>query len=184
MLTDVYIELHVPDFRKTVKFYSRLGFKTVWRTEDYLVMKRKNSVLNFYGGNPKIYSHSYFGQFRKTTKRGYGVEIIIPVEKLASFYTRVRRFAKIVQPLKLKKWGRRDFRIVDPFGFYVRITERYNWVDKPDAIQRKLIGDYKRRVERLATKNRSVEGESPPFLKSEFEPVRRHLLKLKGSCPA
>jgi lactoylglutathione lyase len=145
MSTDVYIELHVPDFKKTIKFYSRLGFRILWRTEDYLVMKRKRSVLNFYGGSEKIYSHSYFGRFKKTTKRGYGVEIIIPVENVESFYKKAKRFAKIVRPLMLKKWGRRDFRIIDPFGFYLRITERYSWTGKLDAAQRRLINNYKMR---------------------------------------
>ena len=142
MSTDVYIELHVPDFKKTIGFYSRLGFKQLWRTEDYLVMKRKKSVLNFYGGSERIYSHSYFGRFKKSTKRGYGVEIIIPVENIESFYRKTRRFAKIVRPLMLKKWGRRDFRIVDPFGFYLRFTERYDWIGKLSPVQRKLVESY------------------------------------------
>ena len=146
MPTDVYIELHVPDFDKTIRFYTRLGFKQLWRTEDYLVMKRKRSILNFYGGSENIYSHSYFGRFKKTTKRGYGVEIIIPVESIESFYKRAKRFAKIVRPLMLKKWGRRDFRILDPFGYYLRITERYDWVGHLSPAQRKLIKSYKMRV--------------------------------------
>ena len=146
MPTDVYIELHVPDFKKTIKFYSRLGFKQLWRTEDYLVMKRNRSILNFYGGSEKIYSHSYFGQFKKNTKRGYGVEIIIPVDNVESFYKKAKRFAKIVRPLMLKKWGRRDFRIVDPFGFYLRITEPYGWVGKLSPVQRKLVESYNARM--------------------------------------
>jgi uncharacterized glyoxalase superfamily protein PhnB len=89
-----------------------------------------------------VYSHSYFGRFKKTTKCGYGVEIIIPVDRVERFYDSVRKFAKIIQPLQLKKWGRRDFRILDPFGFYLRITERYEWVGKLDARQKKLIDDY------------------------------------------
>src|SRR2546430_10115111 len=147
MLTDVYIELHVPDFKRTVEFYSRLGFKRLWRTEDYLVMKGKRSVLNFYGGSEKVYRHSYFGRFNKNTKRGYGVEIIIPVDGIERVYKRLRKFTKVVQPLELKKWGRRDFRILDPFGFYLRITERYEWVGKLDTKQKKLIQDYKVKLE-------------------------------------
>ena len=154
MLTDVYIELHVPDFRKAIEFYRRLGFKLLWRTEDYLVMKRKRSVLNFYGGSRKVYSHSYFRRFKKTTKCGYGVEIIIPVDRVESIYKGVRKFAKIVQPLQLKKWGRRDFRIVDPFGFYLRITERYEWVGKLDVRQKKLIDDYKMKLKEGALRDR------------------------------
>src|SRR5437899_10560115 len=98
MLTDVYIELHVPDFKRAIEFYSRLGFKLLWRTEDYLVMKRKRSVLNFYGGSQKVYSHSYFGRFKKNTKCGYGDVIIIPVERLERFYIRDRTYVTIVQP--------------------------------------------------------------------------------------
>ena len=154
MLTDVYIELHVPDFRKAIEFYRRLGFKLLWRTEDYLVMKRKRSVLNFYGGSRKVYSHSYFRRFKKTTKCGYGVEIIIPVDRVERIYKGVRKFAKIVQPLQLKKWGRRDFRIVDPFGFYLRITERYEWVGKLDVRQKKLIDDYKMKLKEGALRDR------------------------------
>ena len=156
MLTDVYIELHVPDFKKAIGFYSRLGFKLLWRTEDYLVMTRKRSVLNFYGGSQKVYSHSYFGRFKKTTKCGYGVEIIIPVDRVERFYNRVRKFAKIVQPLQLKKWGRRDFRIVDPFGFYLRITERYEWTGKLDARQKELINDYKVKHKEVDVKAKKI----------------------------
>src|SRR5437879_6680075 len=103
MLTDVYIELHVPDFRKAIEFYSRLGFKLLWRTEDYLVMRRKRSVLNFYGGSQKVYSHSYFGRFKQTTTCGYGVALIMTVDRVELFYRRARQFAKIAQPLQLKK---------------------------------------------------------------------------------
>ncbi len=156
MLTDVYIELHVPDFRRAMEFYSRLGFKLLWRTEDYLVMKRKRSVLNFYGGSQKVYSHSYFGRFKKTTKCGYGVEIIIPVDRVERVYNSVRKFAKIIQPLQLKKWGRRDFRIVDPFGFYLRITERYEWVGRLDSRHKKLIDDYKMKLKDEALWNRRI----------------------------
>lgn len=156
MLTDVYIELHVPDFRRAIDFYSKLGFKLLWRTEDYLVMNRKRSVLNFYGGSEKVYHHSYFGRFDKNTKCGYGVEIIIPVDGVQRFYNRVKKFAKVVQPLELKKWGHRDFRIVDPFGFYLRITERYEWTGKLDAKQKELINDYKVKLKEVSLKAKKI----------------------------
>jgi hypothetical protein len=53
----------------------------------------------------------------------------------------------------LKKWGRRDFRIVDPFGFYLRITERYEWVGELDARQKKLIDEYKTKLKEEALRN-------------------------------
>jgi hypothetical protein len=29
----------------------------------------------------------------------------------------------VVEPLRTRKWGARDFRIADSFGYYIRITE-------------------------------------------------------------
>jgi len=36
-----------------------------------------------------------------------------------------------VEPLQIR-FDRLDFRMVDPFGFYLRFVERYNWVDGKD----------------------------------------------------
>ncbi len=147
MLTDIGLELHVPDFAKVIAFYSELGFKVLWRTEDYLVMKRRKSILSFYGGSRKIYQHSYFGRFKARTGRGYGVEIILPIEGIDRFYRRVRGRVKVVEPLKLRRWGRRDFRIADPFGFYLRLTERYDWVKGLDIRQMELIEAYRTKLQ-------------------------------------
>jgi hypothetical protein len=47
-----------------------LGFAVVWVNDEYLVMKRRDSVLFFYAGDERVYSHPYFGKFPKDTKRG------------------------------------------------------------------------------------------------------------------
>src|SRR2546428_10879751 len=103
MLTDVYIELHVPDFKKAIEFYSRLGFKLLWRTEDYLVMKRKRSVLNFYGGSKKVNFPFFLGGLQKTTKLGERVRGIISDYRMERSCQRAKKFAKTVLPLQLKK---------------------------------------------------------------------------------
>jgi hypothetical protein len=58
--------------------------------------------------------------------------------------------------LELKKWGRRDFRIVDPFGFYLRITERYEWAGKLDARQKELIDNYKMKLKEVDVKAKKI----------------------------
>ena len=55
LTTDVFVELHVPDFEKGKEFYGKLGFGVVWEREKvenkgYLVMRRGASVLNFFCG--------------------------------------------------------------------------------------------------------------------------------------
>eukprot|EP00919_Chromeraceae_sp_WS-2016_P079940 GHVR01189138.1.p1 GENE.GHVR01189138.1~~GHVR01189138.1.p1 ORF type:complete len:151 (+),score=18.13 GHVR01189138.1:36-488(+) len=130
------IELHVPDFKIVLDFYGKLGFKKVWhRSEDnnadYLVMEREGTILNFWPGNDSVYAQSYFKRFSKDTKRGYGVELVIPVDDVKAFHEKVRGFANIINPLVKRPWGLWDFRIEDPFGYYLRITERHD-ITSPD----------------------------------------------------
>ena len=133
-LTDVFIELHVPDFNLAREFYSKLGFEEVWcddSPEGYLVMRRGNSVINFYSGSEAVYNQTYFKRFPKETIRGYGVEIILLSEDIDAYYEEIStKVDSIVEPLKLQPWGRKDFRLIDPFGFYIRIGERYDWISK------------------------------------------------------
>ncbi len=134
------LELHVPDFEKVKEFYRKLGFEVVWERKPegfkgYLVIKRGNNILCFWGGNENILEHEYFSQFPNDSKRGYGVELVMMVEDVDSYYEEVKQFAKVVEELKLKPWGLRDFRIEDPFGFYLRITNHHNILDNRNAVK-------------------------------------------------
>ena len=75
-MSDVFLELHVPNFDVAETFYRKLGFDVVWRhnaPEGYMVMRRGMSILNFYAGTEKVYDQSYFKRFPRDTTRGYGV---------------------------------------------------------------------------------------------------------------
>lgn len=134
--TDTFIELHVPDFQTAINFYKVLGFSIIWISDEYLVMKRKDSVLFFYPGDDRVYAHSYFGKFPKNTKRGYGVEIIIYEKDIKKLYEQIENKVKIVEKLKQKKWGDLDFRIEDPFGYYIRISEPQNILNDKEKIKK------------------------------------------------
>lgn len=132
-LTDVIIELSVPDFTLTKEFYSQLGFNVVWEEpprglNGYLVMRLNQSILCFFCGNSSVSQHPYFRQFPQVTKRGYGVEISVPVASIENYYAKVRsRIPKhIFQPLKQQPWGKQDFRVEDCFGYFLRFNEPWN----------------------------------------------------------
>ncbi len=140
LTSDVIIELHVPDFELTKKFYGDLGFGVVWEKKPegrkgYLVMKSVDgdSILNFYCGNEEVYNQTYFKRFPKETKRGYAVEIILPCNDIKGLYEKIQQKYKnqIVEPL-IKRFNKLDFRMVDPFGFYLRFVERYDWLSGRD----------------------------------------------------
>lgn len=133
------IELHVPDFNTAKKFYGDLGFQIVWEREDkddakkYLVMKRQKSILNFYCGTNKVYDHTYFKKFPKTTPCGYAVELIIPITNIDTYYQKIcRSYQKHIVKKLSQEHSHSDFRMVDPFGFYIRFVEEYNWVEERD----------------------------------------------------
>jgi lactoylglutathione lyase len=125
------VELHVPDLALAKRFYGRLGFRVARHEspiddDGYLVLRRDEAILCFWGGTPAVRRHPYFGRFPRTAKRGYGVEIIVPVANVRRVYGLARRARCVVEELRLRPWGARDFRIEDPFGFYVRITEKHD----------------------------------------------------------
>jgi uncharacterized glyoxalase superfamily protein PhnB len=130
----VLIELHVPDFEEVKEYYGRLGFDVMRETkpegkQGYLVLKMEENILAFWAGNESVYEQSYFKRFPRNTKRGYGVEIVLMVADVESYYEQVKDVANVVAPLASRPWGLKDFRIEDPFGYYIRITSIHNVLD-------------------------------------------------------
>lgn len=108
------LELHVSDFRPVIDFYNKLGFKEVWqRTPEgfkgYLVLKKEDNILCFWAGNEMVWEQD--------------------------FYNQVKNFANVIEPLQKRPWGLVDFRIEDPFGFYLRFTELHNILDFKYAVK-------------------------------------------------
>lgn len=80
-------------------------------------------------GNESVYEQSSFKRFPRNTNRGYGVEIVLMVADVEAYYESVKSFASVVGPLSLRPWGLKDFRIEDPFGYYIRVTSLHNILD-------------------------------------------------------
>ena len=142
---NLIIEMHVPDLNIVKDFYSKLGFEITMDDKlnennlGYLTMTRKDdlgdTMLNFYGGDERVYNQSFFKQFSKETKKGYATGITIPTAEIDKIYNLAMMYLKenIVRELtELKDHGHkwRDFRMVDPFGFYLRFTELIDWGQK------------------------------------------------------
>lgn len=120
------VELHVPDFARVKDFYGQLGFR-IAREESgergYLVLELEGNTLAFWPGSVAVARHPHFGRFPADAPRGAGVEIVIAVADVEALYTRALALGPVVAPLQLRSWGVRDFRLLDPFGYYLRITE-------------------------------------------------------------
>ena len=136
-LTDVLIELHVPNFKPVKEFYSQLGFQVVWERQahkqnGYLVLKREKTILCFYCGSDQVYQHAYFKRFSQSSPKGYAVEISIPAKNIDRFYCQIlKKLDKkyLIEPMVVKPYDlnpKKDFRLKDPFGFYLCFHEPYD----------------------------------------------------------
>lgn len=140
MKNQTLLELHVEDFGPIKQYYQALGFEIAWEREPeekkgYLVMHLHDNILCFWAGNQHVYKQSYFKRFPKDTPRGYGVEIVIMVDDIDAFYESHKDTANVSEPLTMQPWGLKDFRAVDPAGFYLRFTSKHDILDNSNAIK-------------------------------------------------
>jgi predicted lactoylglutathione lyase len=139
---NLVIELHVPNLDIVKNFYTKLGFAVMMfdepteKEQGYLTMTRSdpagNTMLNFYGGDERVYTQSFFKQFSKDTTRGFEISITVVTSEIDQLYQMAQENLKanIVREIAGlsdhdHKW--KDFRMVDPFGFYLRFTELIDW---------------------------------------------------------
>lgn len=134
------IELHVPNFEPAREFYTKLGFAICWERppeemKGYLVLSLEDNVICFWGGNEHIFSQKYFQKFSPDVPRGVGLEIVVQVENVRSYYKQVQEKIEIIEPLHTRPWGLEDFRFVDPYGFYLRVTSKHDVRDPKYAVK-------------------------------------------------
>jgi lactoylglutathione lyase len=120
------LELFVSDVEKSADFYTCvLGFERLDGESDYVPV-RSGSVIIGLGpaaGLPKFHP---FNPELQTSRRGLGAELVLEVDDVKSYYEKVKAsgYKGKLTPLRTQSWGLTDFRIVDPDGYYLRVTDR------------------------------------------------------------
>lgn len=117
------LELFVDDMTASINFYSRvLGFEIGKRQPDkYTPMTNGNSMLslNLRANLPD--DHPV--QARAGERLGRGVEFVLEVNDIEAMYEQILSTNwPMSSKLQCQPWGLTDFRIVDPDGYYWRIT--------------------------------------------------------------
>jgi lactoylglutathione lyase len=121
----VRFELFVKDRARSIEFYERaLGFELeqrAGRVGDYVQIV--NGAVRI--GLCEIASLSPDHYFRANGagRWGVGVEIVFEVDDLTGYERRARLAGAVYEGLRFRPWGRHDLRVVDPDGYYVRVTE-------------------------------------------------------------
>ena len=117
------LELFVDDIARSRGFYETvLGFAPSGEPGGGYVAMTKGSVtlsLNDRAQLPSDHPVQALGGERL----GRGVEIVLDVDDVEADFAQ----AKSLQPgcsLAMQPWGLRDFRVIDPDGYYIRVSSR------------------------------------------------------------
>jgi catechol 2,3-dioxygenase-like lactoylglutathione lyase family enzyme len=122
------LELFVQDVEASVRFYrSTLGLEppATWSPSGYVPIHAGTVIIGVQH-LANLPADHHFSAGRLAGPRGVGLEIVIEVDDIDLAYATAASHAEPcgghVEPLADQPWGLRDFRLVDPDGYYVRIT--------------------------------------------------------------
>jgi len=124
----VRFELFVDDVETTIRFYrANLGLRPPEKYDpDGYVALHAGAVTIGVSRATNLEPDHYFSPERLSAQRGVGVEIVIEVDDVDRYYALATSWAARhggdVEPVADQPWGLRDFRIIDPDGYYVRVT--------------------------------------------------------------
>ncbi|HSK82740.1 MAG TPA: VOC family protein [Rubrobacter sp.] len=121
------LELFVEDMGESVSFYRRvLGFEIVREKRGDYASLRSGDIMLGKGPIAKLpETGGYFTRCIASQRRGLSVEIVMEVDDLSAAHQRVLDSGHpVFEPPQQRPWGPWDFRIVDPDGYYLRVTSR------------------------------------------------------------
>jgi lactoylglutathione lyase len=120
------LELFVADHDVSVGFYTRvLGFVVRRRDDEYVSLTCGDVTLGLglVRNLPEAGEGPGFSQTQVARARGAGVEIVLETTALNRLHRRVVAAGyPLAEPMHDRPWGLRDFRLVDPDGYYLRLT--------------------------------------------------------------
>ena len=127
MEMSVRFELFVSDRAATIAFYTEvLPFRVADESRRYTRLECGTVIIGIgqIRDLPGEAGDGGFSQAKLAANRGAGVEIVLETSELADIHQRVIDSAwPLTAPLQQPPWGLTDFRITDPDGYYLRITD-------------------------------------------------------------
>jgi uncharacterized glyoxalase superfamily protein PhnB len=120
------LELFVESPEKSLDFYRRaLGFEIQGSpSTDYTMLKNGDAVIAI--NSRSVLSTDHPLRIDTGQRAGLGVEIVLRVADVEGAYRAAKESGWPLSDLALQPWGLRDFRLVDPDGYYIRVTGRKN----------------------------------------------------------
>lgn len=119
-VVDAKFELFVTDAADSIRFYEALGFSVAHARPDGYSTLRSGDTVVALSPLPWWLPLRWVGLLRRPP---LGTEIVFYTDRLESLYDELVAAGYAPGPIRLQPWGRRDFRLTDPDGYYVRLSE-------------------------------------------------------------
>jgi len=128
LLLGLRFELFVDDVEASVSFYgATLGLVPPenWSPDGYVPL-RAGAVTVGVQNHTKLPVEHHFSASHLAGQRGVGLEFVIEVDDVDRAYAlasvEAERHGGGIEPLCDRPWNTRVFRLVDPDGYYLRVT--------------------------------------------------------------
>lgn len=119
-----HTELFVSRLAASIVFYRCLfGQACTDYNEKRAVFKNEDGAALLLTDESVLGKNHYFTAMAESRK-GKGVELILPVNNLEALFNKIHRIYpdSVESGIVAQPWGKLDFRVVDPDGYYVRVT--------------------------------------------------------------
>ncbi|AXA39847.1 VOC family protein [Rhizobium leguminosarum] len=118
------LELFVETPEKSLDFYQRvLGFEVQGSASaEYTMLKNGDAVIAI--NSRSVLSTDHPLRAETSERVGLGIEIVLRVTDVEDAYRTAKDTGWPVSDLAPQPWRMCDFRLVDPDGYYVRVTGR------------------------------------------------------------
>jgi lactoylglutathione lyase len=118
-------ELFVNDIQTSLQFYKKvLGFQSGVPSNEYVDVFLDSVEIGLCKMDMLPDTHPLKTKSQEERK-GLGVEIVLVVDNLEAYYNQVLDSQyPIAAPLQMQHWNLKDFRLLDPDGYYIRVTGR------------------------------------------------------------
>ena len=117
------VELFVTDVRASLTYYvEALGFRVLRDDPSgYVSVGREGVVIGLSRADRLPDEHPV--KALPDERVGRGVELVVAVVDIEGAYAHALASGRPIQaPLQARSWGLTDFRMLDPDGYYVRLT--------------------------------------------------------------
>lgn len=117
------VNLAVKDLKVSAAFYTEtLDFKERSNDPGYVLLQRNALVLGL-KTDELLWYPDPGEQPVESLVRGVGVELVLETSDIEQFHARMQQAGVAIhEPLKEQPWGATDFRMLDPDGYYWRIS--------------------------------------------------------------